>query len=885
MRALITAFLGLMIIPAGVRAQGFAPDSITATYLTVSVSGGSAPFVGSGSYRLFTSVAGTNYVVLGRAGAGFASGTYGYVKTGPNSGVLTFLDSQSGPGNSMAISFSSSAAGTLVLTGATGSQSGSFTTTNYATANQPGLFLPNLGNGRFQSYLGGQNGFVYSIETSSDLASWLPLTSTAISDLTTNLNVSAGAKAGFFRARVQATDFAPNSLTNKTFNFAITDGLSPLPTNGIYQWLADANDNGYQIIGGPGTTNSAGTYSYVKTGPSSGTIACTDSKAGNLNEALVFTSPDSGYFYATNSSGIENGNFSLAEGPVEFLGNISFVPDTAHSGQLFFAADGTPASLSVTNAAGWVWMLNFPGDALPNPAQITMTPFAIADSSDALLPVTNGVQLEPDGIQFSDAVTLTVNPPAPLGSYASLLLAGDDGSGLYLVPTTGQGGGYSTTLFHFTSAGATDPSIQAWTEFLQKHPASQAQAVYNQASNTVITMDSAAIPVLPAPPDYRPAPCLVTNPADGDVDTYIKTVLTKQTAVLKNLFDSAAMLNLMGTNLFKQSTNLARGLIETNEFPLVDELIARYAPGNVEKFQAVYKFAANISAQDKLYGGKGNTNWNNELKPWAEFIVANDLAQLRGHDYTMIKAAQSAFSTMEKDFGTNIQEQADFASELRDAMTFKFSMDLTFDEQGGSASSHIEAGSSVVGGVITMAPLGTNVSFPLYGTGTIPYTSGQFGGGAAQLIASGSSFSEDVLVTGFDGCSLTAKIMLDNPSAVYTDATPGDTANITEVWNFANVLTQTWGTGTPYGALLASAYDPSGYNPAGGHYGTVTNGFTVNNVTLPYPIPVYSFPVAIQNGNAQAVNQSFVQTFTVQGGSGSATITATFNLTLTHTPQ
>ncbi len=879
------AFLSLMTIPAGVLAQDFAPDSIYATYLTISITSGSEPFAGSGSYKLFTSAAGTNYVVLGRAGAGFTSGTYNYVKTATNSGVLTFLDSQSGPGNSLAISFTSSAGGTLVLTGGTGSQSGSFAATNYASVNPPGLFLPNLGNGRFQSYLGGQNGFVYSIETSSNLASWLPLTSTTISDLTTNVSVSAGAGAGFFRARVQATDFAPNSLTNKTFNFAITDGVLPLPTNGTCQWMADANDNGYQIIGGAGTKNSTGTYSYAKTGPGSGTITYTDSIAGNMNEGLVFTSPDSGYFYATNSSGVESGTFSLAAGSVEFLGNVSFVPDAARSGELLFAADGTPASLSVTNAAGWVWMLNFPGDALPEPAQIIMTPFSSADSSDALLPVTNGVQLEPDGIQFSDAVTLTVNPPAALGPHASLLMAGDNGSDLYLVPTTGQGGGYSTTLFHFTSAGATDPTTQAWTEFLQKHSASQAQTIYNQASNTIITMDNAAVPVLPEPPDYRPAPCLITNPADGEVDTYIKTALTKQTAVLKNLFDAAAMLDLMGTNLFKQSTNLAKGLIETNEFPLVDELITRYSPGNTEKFQAVYKFAANLAAQDKLYGGKGNTNWNNELKPWAEAIVANDLAQLRGHDYTMIKAAQSAFNTMEKDFGTNVQEQTDFATELRNAMTFQFTMELTFDEQGGSANAHVEAGSSVVGGEITMTPLGAGTSFPLYGTGTIPYISGQFGGGLAQLVAASSSFSEDVEVTGFDACGLTAKILLDNPSANYTDAAPGNTANITELWNFDNVYSQQWGTGTPYGPILAAAYDPSGYNPVGGHYGTTQTGYTVNNVNLSYPIPVFSFPVAIQNGNAVAVNQTFVQTFTVQGGSGSGTVTATFNLTLTHTPQ
>jgi hypothetical protein len=712
MRVVFSAFALWVAGTIGVFAQDFAPDSMAGSYLTVAITGGSAPFAASGSYLLFTSAAGTNYAVLGRAGTGFGSGTYNYDKTAGTSGVLTFVDSQSGPGISMNLSYTSSTGGTLTLTGSTGSQNGTFTTTNYVAVSPPDMFLPSFTNGQLQTYLGGQEGFVYSIETSSNLTSWSAWTNVELPDLTTNLSANAVVGSRFFRARTAATAFAPDSLTNKTFNLSITDGELPLTTNGVCQWVADANDNGYQIIGGQGTTNSSGTYSYTKTGPNGGVISYSDSLAGNVNEQLVFTSPDSGYFYATNSGGFESGTFNLAEGAVEFMGNISFVPDTARSGDLYFAADGSPASLSVSNAAGWVWMLTFPADALSTPAMITMTPFASADSIDALLPMTEGVQLEPDGLQFEDAVTLTAIPPAALGSHASLMMAGDDGGDIYFVPTTSQAGTYSTTLFHFTSAGATDPSEQAWADFLAKHPASAAEAVYNQASNTMATMDAAAIPVLPPPPDYQFAPCLSTNPADGEVDAYIKSVLTKQTDVLKNLFDAAAVLKFMGTNLDSQSTNLAKALIETTEFPLVDELIGRYAGTDLAKFQPVYKLEANISSQDKLYGGKGNKNWNNELKPWAQAIVDDDLAELRNHRYDMIKASQSMFSTMEKDFGTNAGDEATFQTDLKSAAIFTLSVEITMngtvsEEAKGDNGTNIITGAKVDGTITDNYESGT----------------------------------------------------------------------------------------------------------------------------------------------------------------------------------
>ena len=412
-------------------AQDPAPSSFANSMLTVTVTAGRPPFATSGFYRFFTAVAGSNYVVLGPGP--LTSGTYSYAKirTGVSSTVLT--DAASGQAATLQLTFASPTNGTLALTNASGFQTGSFTAAAYADASSPELFLPGVASGQFQSYLSGRSGFVYAFETSSNLTHWLPWQTVLVPDLTVGFGEAVGGGSHFYRARISSSAFAPASLTNKTFNLTIAEGAAPLSTNGICQWMAGTNDLSYQLVAGPGTSGGFGTYHYTTADTNRGLLAYTDAGGGGqFNALLVFNSPGLGYFYLTNTTlpGYEAGTFILADGAVDFLGNVKFTPETARAGSLTFPANGSVGALSVTNAAGWVWSLTIPGDALTEPQTITMTPFSKADSSQSLLPITNGVVLEPDGLQFCDGVTLTVVPPSPLGAHAALLMAGDDGSDL-----------------------------------------------------------------------------------------------------------------------------------------------------------------------------------------------------------------------------------------------------------------------------------------------------------------------------------------------------------------------------------------------------------------------------------------------------------------------
>ena len=417
--------------------------------------------------------------------------------------------------------------------------------------------------------------------------------------------------AYFYRARLSSTAFAPADLTNKTFNLTVTSGASPWSSNGICQWMAATNNDGYQVIGGAGISNSSGSYTYRLTDPNSALLGCQDSRYGALTKQLVFTSPESGYFFTTNAAGYESGTFTIADGPVTFLGNIKFTPDAARGHSLDFAADGSTGRLSVTNAAGWVWTLNIPNGALLSPRTISMTPFSIVDSANALLPVTTGVQLSPAGIQFSDCVTLSVTPPTSLGRHATLLMANDDGNDLYFVPITNYANGFSLNLLHFSSAAATDPSDQQWNDFMNNN-LPQAQAAYQNAVKQAKSLERVVV-IPPEPPDYD----WNCDPSgqEAQIEAYSQALFAQENAARQQVLSTARMLELMGADVSPNEFNVALELVETAMYRKVDTLFGTYS-GNPKKFYAVANVALTVMRGDQLLVGSGRPDWWQAIQAW-----------------------------------------------------------------------------------------------------------------------------------------------------------------------------------------------------------------------------------------------------------------------------
>ena len=355
-------------------------------------------------------------------------------------------------------------------------------------------------NGQFQAYLSGDPGVNYIVETSTNLAAWSTLTNLTVQNLTTTFVDTSPPPRGFIargsiplasrRARLPGRTSVPPSPA----------GTSPFSTNGIFQWAARTNGNDYLILGGTGATNGAGTYTYTVTGPNTAPISYADSSDGAqpANEQLVFTSTAAGYYYTTNagSAGFQSGSFKMAAGPVLFLGNVRFTPDPREGASALFTA--RHVALAERHRCGGLCLVleHFRGDALLTSATISMTPFAAGsipvNRRFPSLAACNSARRES---QFCDGVTLTLTTPAPLGSYATLLLMGA-GDGTNLRPRADYQPGqrsYSTTFFHFSSGAASDPSDA------QLAGLPEAQAACNQAESDLNVQKQQAAP--PEPPD------------------------------------------------------------------------------------------------------------------------------------------------------------------------------------------------------------------------------------------------------------------------------------------------------------------------------------------------------------------------------------------------
>jgi hypothetical protein len=870
MRLLFSLVLAAWLPPAMiVHAQDFAPDSLAGSFLTVAVSNADAPFATSGSYRLFTSVAGSEYIVLGSPGP-LSAGTYTYAKTEAAGGNAALTETSSGSVVSLQLSFASPTNGTLALTNAAGFQTGAFTIVNYAQVSPPELFLPSLAGGQFQGYLGGQEGFLYAIETSSDLAHWVPWQNALAPDLTASFTSAASGAVSFFRARLSATAFAPATLTNRNFNVTVANGAAPLATNGIFQWLADPSDSGYQLLGGPGITSGSGTYAYALTGSNSGLLACVDSSTGgHFSVQFVFTSPASGFFYLTNagSSGFESGPFVMSDGAVEFLGNVQFASDALHAGSVLVAPASTPATLSVTNAAGWVWTLVFPGDAVAEPEEIMMTPFAGVDCSQCVVPITNGVSLAPDGLEFCDGVTLTVTAPGALGPYAALLMADADGSGLQFVATTNEAGSLSTTLFHFSSAGVTDPSASQWAAFAAAQ-LTKAQAAYAQATNDIQALLNNATNQPPPPPDYVWS-CAPTNPpAEQAISAYIGTLFAKENGAISRVVSAASELIAFGQTSVTNSTNVVKHLLESDEFAQVNTLFDRYytsdvsnsnltvfVNGNSDKLMALYRLSSSVSQQDKSFGGKGDTNWPTLIKNWSKGLRDSCVRQVHdNHQYVMGPVALNVESFRNTVLNIPPESTGGFQTKLAKAFTFELTLDMnvSFADWDSEGDQDDQANEEAQGSMTSLVAALTPPTH--YVTNKLNVVSGTW-----TDLMDDCSYTVDPQQSASFYLGLVLETCQPAPQAVIGMTGPFPPL---ETWTGCQQVSVpvSW-LGIVYGQAFVC--QPAGANGAGG---------------------LFTFPLA--NGQADAVNQ------TVEGDSSASSCsdslqqaTGTIQFLLQHTPQ
>ena len=811
------------------------PASLTNTLLTLTITNGSGPFADTGAYQIFTDESATNYDVLGNAGGGFDTGGYLYAQTGTNTGTITFTDSTLGA-VSMQVIFTSPGAGTFVLTNSNGVQAGVFTSAAaYPVVSAPNIFLPTVTNRQFQAFISGKPGVTYVVESSSNLVDWSALTNLNIPNLTTNIVVRGAGPARFYRVKSGPGAFAPETITGQSLSCSINAGAAPFPGNGIFQFVAGTNENAYQILARTGATNGSGSYAYTVTGPNTAAMSYEDSASGaNYTEQLVFTSVAAGYFYTTNAAtaGFQSGSFTLAAGPALFLGSVHFTPGTTRGASVYFPADGTPVSLSVTDAKGYVWSLTVPGDALLTPTTLSMIPAATVDTNQSVLPISSGVQLGPEGIQFCDGVTLTLTAPVALGAHATLLIGAGDGSRVKLVQTDTKANAYTTTLFHFSSGWISDPDAQEWQSVVNSIM-SEAQADYNEGLSEVRALQKVVVQP-PEPPDYV-FKCSGNDNEDEAVDDYVSDLLDKEEAAGEKLLSAAKILDFIASDPSYRLNAVAavEQLIETSEFRKINSLLSTYS-GNPLKFQAVSAAALHVAQQDALIGGPGLPNLISQLVSWASGNVLSYYWDqlINQHDYNMAYALISVERVIQL-LGGSGAGSSTFLKDMATGYTFDMTLTVNANTLGNSVQAH---------GTIT-----------LYASPDNTWVIGITPDGGIQFTNT-FSYDSGTLSEGDSGtCTLELPLKFREGGYFKLDC---DSTMVNIFILNAMGTTETWqcpdGSG-PEQALIAdfvSAYSA--------FFNSANNGTDAQ----------YIFPVSWQNKDAQPVNATFPG-----GGGHTATLT------------
>ena len=536
------------------------------------------------------------------------------------------------------------------------------------------------------------------------------------------------------------------------------------------------------------------------------------------------------------------GVFSTASGPSAFLGSYRFTPDPSRAASLTFAADGNPATLSVTDAASNVWTLSFPADSLLDSRTITKTPTASVDASGAVIPGSGAILVLPDGIQFDDAVTLTVTNPGALGTNASLMYAALDGSQLTFAATVETNNSYSTTLLHL--APRPWQTLRARTCRTFRRKCRPLKRSFNKRWTTRKPWPVEAPP--PPPPDgYF---CDLAD-AEAAADAYYTEAYARDMDVVGRLQTTAVALSRFGLNSYKEQAGIYIGVVFGNDvLPRTMALVGFYG-SDPTKLAVVTSVALKVVNWARFIGF--NQVDNLLASPSAALVNGGNstLDQLiSNHQYS---AASSIFPLAKAIEQVSGVSPASLLARLPGALSFQLTIDV-------KATSQFAAYISTVS--IAIEAQGTYpivfAANALKGSGTCNYLSGvdtvTTQGLPAQItdMETGQSFAETSTLTIQDcpptgpGMATLTFFQLGSPSETWNFPPPEGTQQEADLSGICEAVYSTTGN----------------YNGAG-----------------------FSFTLPLQDGNAQAINFPVVASTQLPDG-GPAEM-ATLTITLTHTPQ
>jgi hypothetical protein len=361
------------------------------------------------------------------------------------------------------------------------------------------------------------------------------------------------------------------------------------------------------------------------------------------------------------------------------LGSITYTLDSARQvSQDFDINAGKDIILTTKDTNGYGWMLSIPADALLSNQTITMTPFATMDVSQSGAKIISGVQLEPDGLQFVDAVRLSVSAPIDNPKVGLIFSFNQDGSKVAFAPTTNTSGGKTAiaTLWHFSAAGY-DNEYNAGRDGIDQYQ-KMAREEYRLALDAAKQFIKNGAPRPPASPSISMF-CRGTevNPEQNEAYEYMREFLDPYSDYVYVLLGAIKDLQLTGGIDVDTSagTEAIITILQMAEKTLL-ELANQYNKDKPpDRLIAVIFTGLNIERNIQLINGEAPLLlFPEKISTWASTVRDYYLNELKTkHDYR----AFPTILTLEK--WVQLVGGTDRLADIVSAMTFEVVLDTSFD--------------------------------------------------------------------------------------------------------------------------------------------------------------------------------------------------------------
>jgi len=382
------------------------------------------------------------------------------------------------------------------------------------------------------------------------------------------------------------------------------------------------------------------------------------------------------------------------------LGSITFTLDTPRQvSDTFDFNSGEGLILTAADANGYGWMLSIPADALLTTTEIKMTPFATMDVTQSDARIISGVQLEPDGLQFVDAVRLSVTAPIDNPGVGLIFSMNQDGSNVAFAPTTNTSGGKTAIaqIWHFSAAGY-DNSAQSGDDTKSAYR-KMAEDDYRLALDAARQFIKAGPPAPPFPPSISMF-CRGTevNPEQNEAYEYMREFLDPYSDYVAVLLAAIRNMQLLsgidvdttaGTDALITILQMAEKAIQQ----LGDQYQKDKPP---DRLNAVIYTGLQIERQIHLINGETpQLLFPEKIISWTSTVRDYYLKELKtSHDYR----AFPILLTLEK--WVQFVGGTDRLADILSAMTFEVTIDDSFDGTWLSsgktyATGHVEQNADV----------------------------------------------------------------------------------------------------------------------------------------------------------------------------------------------